>query len=201
MLLSDTLIVCVGCLRQREVFSDWYFNICSFIFYFSCLWMQAFVRFCVLVTVTTEVVCVIAKKVTKVSHFCFVHFILTFTELLHRKWLDLNLICFFSQPIGAECEIPAGECQVPGCSGHGRCIEGECHCERGFKGHDCSERKFFFRSLCHTHDVKTLIIYVKPNRRVSAIQISIISTADCMDPTCSSHGTCINGQCYCKFSD
>lgn len=44
---------------------------------------------------------------------------------------------------GAECEIPAGECQVPGCSGHGRCIEGECHCERGFKGHDCSERKFF----------------------------------------------------------
>lgn len=43
---------------------------------------------------------------------------------------------------GGECEIPAGECQVPGCSGHGRCIEGECHCERGFKGHDCSECKF-----------------------------------------------------------
>lgn len=42
---------------------------------------------------------------------------------------------------GGECEIPAGECQVPGCSGHGRCIEGECHCERGYKGHDCAERK------------------------------------------------------------
>lgn len=43
---------------------------------------------------------------------------------------------------GTECEIPAGECQVPGCSGHGRCIEGECHCERGFKGDHCGERKF-----------------------------------------------------------
>lgn len=35
-----------------------------------------------------------------------------------------------------------------------------------------------------------------------AIQISIvIFTGDCMDPTCSSHGTCINGQCYCKFAN
>lgn len=23
--------------------------------------------------------------------------------------------------------------------------------------------------------------------------------ADCVDPSCSGHGTCINGQCYCKF--
>lgn len=54
---------------------------------------------------------------------------------------------------GGECEIPAGECQVPGCSGHGRCIEGECHCERGFKGNNCSERKCFFSIffLPHTH--------------------------------------------------
>lgn len=44
---------------------------------------------------------------------------------------------------GAECEIPAGECQNPSCSNHGRCIEGECHCERGFKGNDCSQRMYF----------------------------------------------------------
>lgn len=23
-------------------------------------------------------------------------------------------------------------------------------------------------------------------------------TADCLDPSCSGHGTCVNGQCYCK---
>lgn len=24
------------------------------------------------------------------------------------------------------------------------------------------------------------------------------SSADCLDPSCSGHGTCVNGQCYCK---
>lgn len=26
----------------------------------------------------------------------------------------------------------------------------------------------------------------------------IILVADCMDPSCSGHGTCVSGQCYCK---
>lgn len=42
---------------------------------------------------------------------------------------------------GPECDVPVGECQVPGCTGHGRCIEGECHCERGWKGQFCEQRK------------------------------------------------------------
>lgn len=42
---------------------------------------------------------------------------------------------------GPECDVPAGECQVPGCTGHGRCIEGECHCERGWKGPFCDQGK------------------------------------------------------------
>lgn len=57
---------------------------------------------------------------------------------------------------GPECEIPAGECQVPGCSGHGRCIDGECHCERGHKGHDCSIREyhiFYFIFFFFIHSV------------------------------------------------
>lgn len=42
---------------------------------------------------------------------------------------------------GPECDVPAGECQVPGCTSHGRCIEGECHCERGWKGQFCDQRE------------------------------------------------------------
>lgn len=46
---------------------------------------------------------------------------------------------------GPECEVPAGECQVPGCTAHGRCIEGECHCERGWKGEFCDQREYNLR--------------------------------------------------------
>lgn len=27
-----------------------------------------------------------------------------------------------------------------------------------------------------------------------------LSVADCLDPNCSGHGTCVNGQCYCKLN-
>lgn len=84
---------------------------------------------------------------------------------------------------GPDCDVPIAECQVPGCSGHGRCIEGECHCERGWKGLFCEqcEYNFFFFWL-------TLLEFDPLTN----------FTADCMDPSCSGHGTCVNGQCYCK---
>lgn len=108
---------------------------------------------------------------------------------------------------GAECEIPAGECQVPGCSGHGRCIEGECHCERGFKGDDCSERKLIF-VLLQNISIKSLkfAYFLKsPQFAYFSMDFTIFYdfffvwfAADCLDPACSGHGTCVNGQCYCK---
>lgn len=42
---------------------------------------------------------------------------------------------------GPECDVPIGECQIPGCSGHGRCNKGECICDRGWKGQFCDQRK------------------------------------------------------------
>lgn len=57
---------------------------------------------------------------------------------------------------GPECEVPAGECQVPGCNGHGRCIEGECHCERGWKGEFCDQSEC---SLCYVMGVGHFGIY------------------------------------------
>lgn len=50
---------------------------------------------------------------------------------------------------GPECDVPAGECQVPGCNGHGRCIEGDCHCERGWKGQFCELRKYYYSQYTH----------------------------------------------------
>lgn len=55
---------------------------------------------------------------------------------------------------GPECDVPIGECQVPGCNGHGRCIEGDCHCERGWKGQFCELRKW---------KIIVVTIYIKKN--------------------------------------
>jgi hypothetical protein len=70
---------------------------------------------------------------------------------------------------------------VPTCSNHGRCIEGECHCERGWKGPACIERK------------NNYISFITPYFKFIYIPI-----ADCLDPSCSLHGSCVSGRCFCK---
>lgn len=85
---------------------------------------------------------------------------------------------------GPECDVPAGECQVPQCTGHGRCIEGECHCERGWKGQFCDQ--------C-TNFIENQITF-----KLSIMKLFLLLTADCVDPSCSGHGTCVSGLCYCK---
>lgn len=57
-------------------------------------------------------------------------------------------------------------------------------------------------SFSHPHTYLFIKIHLFPKSHRVAIYILVkpLFTADCMDPTCSSHGTCINGQCFCKFS-
>lgn len=56
-------------------------------------------------------------------------------------------------------------------------------------------------SFSHPHTYTFIKIHLFPKSHRVAIYILVkpLFTADCMDPTCSSHGTCINGQCFCKF--
>lgn len=40
---------------------------------------------------------------------------------------------------GAECDIPAHDCEPADCSGRGQCIAGQCNCKAGWKGAKCDE--------------------------------------------------------------
>lgn len=42
---------------------------------------------------------------------------------------------------GAECDVPAHDCEPADCSGRGQCIAGHCHCKAGWKGPKCDEGK------------------------------------------------------------
>lgn len=40
---------------------------------------------------------------------------------------------------GAECDVPAHDCEPADCSGRGHCIAGHCRCKAGWKGSKCDE--------------------------------------------------------------
>lgn len=40
---------------------------------------------------------------------------------------------------GAECDIPAHDCEPTDCSGRGQCVAGHCNCKPGWKGSKCDE--------------------------------------------------------------
>ncbi|KAL0608527.1 Teneurin-2, partial [Plecturocebus cupreus] len=101
---------------------------------------------------------------------------------------------------GAECDVPMNQCIDPSCGGHGSCIDGNCVCSAGYKGEHCEEVTYWMyiysikmakQSDSETgknHDDWTLTI----NSSDWLVEV------DCLDPTCSSHGVCVNGECLCS---
>ncbi|KAK6047183.1 EGF-like domain protein [Cooperia oncophora] len=54
---------------------------------------------------------------------------------------------------GKECDVHAHWCEIPDCSGHGRCgDEGVCHCEKGWTGEGC-ELRACSNPTCSDHGV------------------------------------------------
>lgn len=56
---------------------------------------------------------------------------------------------------GAECDIPAHDCEPADCSGRGQCVAGHCHCKAGWKGPKCDEGNIL--------DLPNILINVMPS--------------------------------------
>lgn len=56
----------------------------------------------------------------------------------------------------------------------------------------------FFFCYCSSRKSHFPHFSVKCYSNFSIIFFSSSFLGDCIDPTCSNHGTCINGQCFCK---
>uniref|UniRef100_A0A669QD32 Teneurin transmembrane protein 1 n=1 Tax=Phasianus colchicus TaxID=9054 RepID=A0A669QD32_PHACC len=73
-------------------------------------------------------------------------------------------------------------CIDPTCFGHGTCIMGVCICVPGYKGEICEEDVSigsFFLCISYHH-------------------FSQHTCKDCLDPMCSGHGVCVQGECHCS---
>ncbi|XP_049504860.1 teneurin-2, partial [Panthera uncia] len=110
---------------------------------------------------------------------------------------------------GAECDVPMNQCIDPSCGGHGSCIDGNCVCSAGHKGEHCEEGKCCRARLGSSRGGRILQAQTfakEPNPRLRILQRKLQHFAqrtsnalvDCLDPTCSSHGVCVNGECLCS---
>lgn len=43
---------------------------------------------------------------------------------------------------GAECNVPAADCEMADCNSRGKCVRGACECNMGYKGQFCEQGKF-----------------------------------------------------------
>lgn len=48
---------------------------------------------------------------------------------------------------GAECDVPAHDCEPADCSGRGQCIAGQCNCKAGWKGAKCDEGNLYIQNI------------------------------------------------------
>jgi len=91
--------------------------------------------------------------------------------------------------------LKTGICPVF-CSGHGRYLQGRCHCEIGWKGFECNIRS----SDCEIADCSGHGRCVAGQCICSpGYKGENCETTDCLDPDCGGHGACIDGQCMCKM--
>ncbi|RWS31000.1 N-acetylglucosamine-1-phosphodiester alpha-N-acetylglucosaminidase-like protein [Leptotrombidium deliense] len=82
------------------------------------------------------------------------------------------------------------------CSGHGRYLQGRCHCEIGWKGSECNIRS----SDCEVPDCNGHgKCVVGTCNCLPGFKGENCEVADCLDPNCSSHGGCVDGQCWCRI--
>ena len=85
------------------------------------------------------------------------------------------------------------------CSGHGRCHEGMCFCDRGFSGSACERRDYLFACPSNCSFPDGICMHGR------CICAPSHSGDDCADVThgscssnCSGHGVCVDGQCSCR---
>uniref|UniRef100_A0A3B3DKS9 Teneurin transmembrane protein 1 n=1 Tax=Oryzias melastigma TaxID=30732 RepID=A0A3B3DKS9_ORYME len=80
------------------------------------------------------------------------------------------------------------------CNGNGECVAGHCHCFAGFLGPECA--KDSCPVLCSGNG-----LYEKGKCACLAGWKGAecnVEEDQCIDPTCSNHGTCIQGVCICS---
>uniref|UniRef100_A0A8C2ZX15 Teneurin transmembrane protein 1 n=1 Tax=Cyclopterus lumpus TaxID=8103 RepID=A0A8C2ZX15_CYCLU len=79
------------------------------------------------------------------------------------------------------------------CNGKGECVAGHCHCFAGFLGPDCA--KDSCPVLCSGNGVyeKGRCVCLAGWKGAECN----VEEGQCIDPTCSNHGSCIQGICIC----
>ncbi|TWW55216.1 Teneurin-1, partial [Takifugu flavidus] len=80
------------------------------------------------------------------------------------------------------------------CNGNGECVAGHCHCFPGFLGPDCA--KDSCPVLCSGNGVyeKGRCVCLAGWKGAECN----VEEGQCIDPTCSNHGSCIQGICICS---
>uniref|UniRef100_A0A3Q3W7D0 Uncharacterized protein n=1 Tax=Mola mola TaxID=94237 RepID=A0A3Q3W7D0_MOLML len=80
------------------------------------------------------------------------------------------------------------------CNGNGECVAGHCHCFAGFLGPDCA--KDSCPVLCSGNGVyeKGRCVCLAGWKGAECN----VEEGQCIDPTCSNHGSCIQGICICS---
>ncbi|KAM7389460.1 hypothetical protein PAMP_023437 [Pampus punctatissimus] len=119
---------------------------------------------------------------------------------LYNDGRNLEQVLLHSTPIDGKKEkkIDEDENTMDGCStdcnGNGECVAGHCHCFAGFLGPDCA--KDSCPVLCSGNGVyeKGRCVCLAGWKGAECN----VEEGQCIDPTCSNHGSCIQGICICS---
>ncbi|XP_078689990.1 N-acetylglucosamine-1-phosphodiester alpha-N-acetylglucosaminidase-like [Branchiostoma floridae x Branchiostoma belcheri] len=83
------------------------------------------------------------------------------------------------------------DCEPANCSGHGKCVNGECQCQGRWSGSGCEELDC---GDCGVHGTCTEGGCVCEEGWLGAA----CDEPDCHPSNCSGHGICVMGQCQCQ---
>uniref|UniRef100_A0A8C5H6N1 Teneurin-2 n=1 Tax=Gouania willdenowi TaxID=441366 RepID=A0A8C5H6N1_GOUWI len=109
---------------------------------------------------------------------------------LYNDGRNLEQVLLHSTTIGEE---SMDGCSTD-CNGNGECVAGHCHCFAGFLGPDCA--KDSCPVLCSGNGVyeKGRCVCLAGWKGAECN----VEEGQCIDPTCSNHGSCIQGICICS---